>query len=223
MYPNEPTTRPRTQSGFCVPKKEFEIDRSPVHCLSILIQSAGNPKDPAWVLQIKKVYFILGLYSQSYGFSSSHVWVWELDRKEGWSTKELMLLNCGVGEGTLESPLDCKEIQPINRKGSQSWIFIGRTDAEAEGPILWPPDAKTWLTGKNLMLGKSEGRRRRGTMGQDGWMASLTQWTWVWASSGRWWRAGRPGVLESIESQRVTEHNWVTELNSEYSQLAMLS
>ena len=175
MYPNEPTTRPRTQSGFCVPKKEFEIDRSPVHCLSILIQSAGNPKDPAWVLQIKKVYFILGLYSQSYGFSSSHVWVWELDRKEGWSTKELMLLNCGVGEGTLESPLDCKEIQPINRKGSQSWIFIGRTDAEAEAAKLWPPDARSWQTGKDPDAGQDWRREKKGTTEDEvvGWHHQL--------------------------------------------------
>jgi len=72
-----------------------------------------------------------------------------------------MLLNCGVGE-TLESPLNCKEIQPVNPKGNQTWIFIGRTDAEAETPILWRPDAKNWLTGKTLMLGKIEGRRRRG-------------------------------------------------------------
>ena len=77
------------------------------------------------------------------------------------STKELMLLNCGV-EKTLKSPLDYKEIQPVHPKGDQSWVFIGRTDVEAEAPILWPPDVKNWLIWKTLILGKIEGRRRRG-------------------------------------------------------------
>ena len=77
------------------------------------------------------------------------------------SVKELMLLNCSL-EKTLESPLDCKESQPVHPKGDQSWVFIGRTNVEAETPILWPPDAKSWLIGKTLMLGNIEGRRRRG-------------------------------------------------------------
>ena len=97
-----------------------------------------------------------------------------------------------VLEKKLESPLDFKETQPFNPKGNQSWIFIGRTHAEAETPILWPHDVKNWLIGKE-MLGKIEGRRR-----WDGWIASPTQWTWVWASSGRWWRTGKPGVLQSM-------------------------
>ena len=78
------------------------------------------------------------------------------------SAKELMLLNCGVGEGTLESPLDSKELKPINSKGNQPQKFIGRTDAEAETPILWPPDVKSWPLEKTLRLGKTEGKRRRG-------------------------------------------------------------
>ena len=82
--------------------------------------------------------------SQSYGFSSSHVWMWELDHKESWLGFWTVVL-----EKTLENPLDCKEIKPVNPKGNQSWIFIGRTKAEAEAPILWPPDAKNWLTGKS--------------------------------------------------------------------------
>ena len=84
-----------------------------------------------------------GPYSQSYGFSSSHVWMWELDPKEGWAPNwwfQVVML-----EKTLESPLDCKEIQSVHPKGNQSWIFIGRTDAEAETPTLWPPDPKYWL------------------------------------------------------------------------------
>ena len=83
-----------------------------------------------------------------------------------------MLLNCGVGE-TLESPLDCKEIQPVYPKGNQSWIYIGRTDAEAETTILWPPDAKNWFIGKTLMLGKIEGRRRRGRQRMR-WLVGIT-------------------------------------------------
>ena len=100
-----------------------------------------------------------GPYSQNYDFSSSHVWMWELDHKEGWALKKWCLWTM-VLEKTLESPLDCKEIKPVNPKGDQSWIFTGRTDAEA--PILWPPDAKKDLLEKTLMLGKIEGRRRKG-------------------------------------------------------------
>ena len=99
--------------------------------------------------------------SQSYGFSRSHVWMWELDSKESWALKNRCFWTV-VLEKTLESPLDCKENQPVHPKGNQSWIFIRRTDAEAETPILWPSDADNWLTGKDPMLEKIEGRRRRG-------------------------------------------------------------
>jgi len=99
--------------------------------------------------------------SQSYVFSSSHVWVWELDHKESWAPKNWCFWTV-VLENTLESPLDCKEIQPVHPKGNHSWIFTGRTEAEAEAPILWPPDAKNWLLEKTLLLGKIEGMRRRG-------------------------------------------------------------
>ena len=104
-----------------------------------------------------------------------------------------------VLEKTLESPLDCKDIQPFNSKGNQSWIFIGRTDIEGEAPILWPLNAKIWLIGKDpdnwerLRVGDKGGNIR-----WDGWMASLTQWTWVWMSSGRWRRIGEPGKLQSM-------------------------
>ena len=102
-----------------------------------------------------------GLSSQGYGFSSGHVWMWELDYKEGWALKNLYFWTV-VLEKTLESPLDCKEIQPVHPKGDQSWVFIEGCDVEAETPILWPPDEKSWLIWKDLMLGKIEGRRRRG-------------------------------------------------------------
>ena len=91
--------------------------------------------------------------SQSYGFSSSHVWMWELDYKESWAPKNWCFWTVML-EKTLESPLDCKEIQPVHPKGHQSWIFIGRTDAEAVTPILWPPDAKNWIIWKETDAGK---------------------------------------------------------------------
>ena len=144
--------------------------------------------------------------------------MWELDHKESWAPKSLCFWTV-VLEKTLESPLDCKEIQPINPKGIQSWIFIGRTEAEAEAPILWPPDARNWLIGQTLMLGKTEGMRRRDNRGWDGWMASLTRCTTVWAISGGWWWAGRPGVLPCMELQRA-EHNCDWTMNKTYYDFA---
>ena len=99
-------------------------------------------------------------YSQSCGFSSSHVWMWELDYKESWEPKNWCFWTV-VLEKTLESPLDCKEIKPVNPEGNQPWIFIGRTDAEAEAPTLWPPDAKSRLIRKDPDAGK-DWRQRRG-------------------------------------------------------------
>ena len=124
-----------------------------------------------------------------------------------------------VLEKTLESPLDSKEIKSVNYKGNQPWIFIGRTDADAEAPILWPPDAKSWLIRKNPKKKKNfpwfwerlRAGREGDDRGWDGWMASLTQWTWVWASSRRWWRTGKPGVLQSMGSQSWTWlSDWTT-------------
>ena len=101
-----------------------------------------------------------GPYSQSYGFSSSHERMWELDHKEGWETKNWSFLTV-VLEKMLESPLDSKEIKPVNPKGNQPWIFLGRSDAEAEVPILWTPDAKSWLTGKDPDMGKDWGQEEK--------------------------------------------------------------
>ena len=113
----------------------------------------------------------------------------------------------------LESPLDRKEIQPVHPKGDQSWVFIGRTDAEAETPILWPSHLKNWLILKRpwyweRLKAGGEGDER----GWDGWIASPTQWIWVWVNSGSWWWTGRPWRAASMGSQRV-EHDWATELN----------
>ena len=150
-----------------------------------------------------------GLSSQSYRFSNSPIWMWELDYKESWALKSWCFWTV-VLEKTLESPLDCKEIKPVHPKGNQSWIFIGRTDADSETPILWPPEGdslKSPWCWKRLKAG-GEGDDR----GWDVWMTSLAQWTWVWVSSWSWWWTGKPDVLQSMGLQRVG-HDWVTELN----------
>ena len=133
----------------------------------------------------------------------SHLWMWELDHKEGCAPKIWCFWSV-VLEKTLESPLDRKEIQPVHPKGNQSWIFTGRTDAEAEIPIVWSLDAKSQLTGKDPEAGKDWGQEEKGgDRGWDGWMASPTHWTGVWASSWRWWRTRKSGALQSMGSQRV--------------------
>ena len=134
-----------------------------------------------------------GPSSQSYGFSSSHVWMWELDYKESWALKNWCFWTV-VLEKTFESPLDCKVIKPVHPKGNQSWIFIGRTDAEAETPILWPPDAKNWLIGKDPDAGQDWRQEEKGMTGWDGWMASSTR-TGVWTNSESWWWTRKPRVL----------------------------
>ena len=138
-----------------------------------------------------------GLSSQSYGFSSSHSWMWELDHKESWELKS-WYFSTMVLEKTLESPLDCKETKQVNPKENQFWTLFGGTDAEAEVPILWPPAKSRLLTDlleKTLMLGKIEGRRRRGWQ-RTCWMAAPTQWTWVCARSGEAWCAAVHGVVK---------------------------
>ena len=114
------------------------------------------------------------LSSQSYDFSSSHIWMWELDYKESWAPKNWCFWTV-VLEKTLESPLDHKEIQLVHPKGDQSWVFIGRTDVEAETPVLWPPDAKCWLIGKDPDAGKDWGKEEKGMTEEDmvGWYHQL--------------------------------------------------
>ena len=217
------------------------------------------------ILKKKRYHFAnKGPCSQSYGFSSSHVQIWELEHKKGWALKNWWFWTVEL-EKTLESPLDSKEINPDNPKGNQHWIFIGRTNreaesesesrsvlsdslrpygctvqgilqarilewvafpicgvsaqprdqaqvspiagrffSEAEAPVFWTPDAKNRLIEKDSDAGKALKAGREGSSRlRDGWMASLTQWKWVWASSGRWWRTGKPGVLQSMVLQRV--------------------
>ena len=142
-------------------------------------------------------------------FTFSHIQMWELDHKEGWAPENWSFWTV-VLEKTLESTLDCKEIKPVNPKGNQSWISIGRTDAEDETPIPWPPDVKSWLIGKHPDAGKDWRQEEKGMKGWDGWMASLTQRTWVWANSGRQERTGKPGMLQSTGS-KIVGHDLATE------------
>ena len=154
-----------------------------------------NYDKPRQHIKKQRHYFAnKGLSSQGYGFSSGHVWMWELDYKESWAPKNWWFWTV-VLEKTLESPLDSREIKPVNPNGNQSWISTGRTDAEAETPTL-APDVKSWLTGKDPDAGKDWGQEEKGmARGWDGCMASLTQRTWLWVNSGSWWWTGRPGLL----------------------------
>ena len=134
--------------------------------------------------------------SQSYGFSSSRVWIWELDYKESWALKNWCFWSV-VWEKTLESPLDCK-VKPVDPKGSQSWLFIGRNDAEAETPVLWPPDVKNWHIWKDPDAGKDWRQEEKGTQ-RIRWLDCITNWwIWVWASSRSWWWTGKPVFLLSM-------------------------
>ena len=141
--------------------------------------------------------------------------MWEMDHKESWALKNWCFWTV-VLDKTLESNLDYREIKPVNPKGNQSWIFIGRTDAEAEIPILWPTDMKSHLIWKDPDAGKDWSLEEQGTT-EDWVEASLTQWTRAWASSRRWWKTGKPGVLQSVRLQRIG-HDWVTEQHLKWTQ-----
>ena len=167
-----------------------EAWRAAIHGVAKSWTRLSNWSELNWIYDkprqcVKKQRYRLvdkGLYSQIYVFPHSYVQMWELDHKEGWAPKNWCLWNVVLEriQGFLDS-----EIKPANPKGNQSRVFIGKTDAEAEATILWPPDVKSRITGKDQcwerLKAGGEGADRR----WDGWMASLTQWTWVWINSGR--------------------------------------
>ena len=162
--------------------------------------------------------------SQSYGFSSGHVLMWELDHKEGWIQKNSCFWTV-VLEKTLESPLASKEIKPVNPKGNQHWRFIERTDAEAEAPVLWPLDAKSQLIGEDPDAGKGWRQEEKGITEDEmvGWHHRLN-W-YVWTSCGSWWWTGHAVVHGVTKSQtglsewiELSELNWVNEWNGGWIQ-----
>ena len=169
---------------FLVFKITADIDCS--HEIKILVPWKKSYDNRQYIKKQRHYFTDKSPSSQSYGFSSSHVWRWELDYKESWALKNWCFRTI-VLEKTLESPLNFKEIQPVHPKGNQPWTFVGRTDAEAETLILWPPDVKNWLIWKDPDAGKDWRKEEKERIEDDGWMASPTWWTWVWASSGSWW------------------------------------
>ena len=161
---------------------------------------------PRQRIKKQRHYFANKGLSKGYGFSSGHVWMWELDCEESWALKNWCFWTA-VLEKTLESTLDCKEIlKEINPKCSLEGLML-MLKLQYFGDLMWRANSLE----KALMLGKIEGKRRRGWQrmrwlddrGWDGWMTSLIQWTWVWANSGRWWKTGKPGMLQSMGSQNV--------------------
>ena len=160
------------------------------------------------------------LDSQSYGFSSSHVQTWELDHKEGWAPKNRCFWVV-VLEKTLESPLDYKEIQPVSAKGNQPWKFIGRTDAEAEAPILWWPDAKRQLIGKDSDAGKDWKQKEKGVVENEmvGWHHQLNghEFTQTLGDSGEQWSLACCSLWGCEESDVTEQQHNITSLVICYS------
>ena len=171
---------------------------------------------PRQYIQKQRHYFAnRGPSSQSYGFSSGHVWMWGLDHKESWAPKNWCFWTV-VLEKTLESPLDCKDIQPVHSKGDQPWVFIGRTDAKAETPILWPPYVKSWLIGKDPDVGRDCRQEEKG-MTEDEmawWHNRLDGHKFVWTPGVGNGQGGLVccGPWSHKESDITEQLNW-TELN----------
>ena len=146
-----------------------------------------------------------GLYSQNYGFSSSHVWIWELAHKEAWAPK-----NWCFWIVVVEKTLDSKDIKAVNPKENQLWIFTGRIDVEAGASVLCPPDMSSWLIGEDPDTGKGWRQKKKGAA-EDEWLDSITNsMNIIWATSRRWWRTGKPSMLQCMGLQRV-RHDLATE------------
>ena len=161
------------------------------------------------ILKIRDITLLIKcLSSQSYGFSSSHVWMWELDHKEGWTPKNWYFWAV-VLEKMLESPLDCKETKPVSPKGNQSWMFIGRTDAKAEASVLWPPDAKSQFIRKDS-AGKDWSREEKGMTEDEmvGWHHRLHEHEFEQALGDG---EGQEAWRAAVHGWQRVRHNWATE------------
>ena len=159
----------------------------------------------------QRLYFAnKGPSSQGYGFSSGHVWMWELDHKKGWVPKNWWFCTVVLVK-TLEGPLGGKEIKPVHPKGNQSWIFIGRTDAKAETPIFWPPDVKNWLIGKDPDAGK-DWRQEKGIQGMRGLDGITDSMDMSLSKLQEMVRTEKTGVLQLIRvtKSRTQLYNWTT-------------
>ena len=170
----------------------------------------GKPKTRPCVEKQRHYFADKGPYSQGHSLPSGHIWLWELDPKEDKMPKNWCLWTV-VLEKTPESLLDSKEIKPVNLKGTQPWILIGRIDTEAEAGHLMQTAN---LLEKSPMLETLKAGGEEGIRGWDGWRASLMQWTWNWVNFGRWWGIGMPGGLQSMGSQSQT---WTTIIHAEGS------
>ena len=169
--------------------------------------------NPDSILKSRDITLPTSLSCQGYGFSSGHVWMWQLDCEESWAPKNWCFWTV-VLQKTLESPLDCKEIQLVNPRGDQSWVFTGRTDAEAETPILWPPHAKSWLIGKEPDVGRDWGQEEKGTTEDEmaGWHHQLDGHEFEWTLGVGDGQGGLAAVIHGVAKSWTRLSDW-TELN----------